>query len=608
MITTAVILAAGMGSRLRRVHDTLPKGFVELGGESLIAESVRKLKAQGIDRIVIGTGFGRDYYEAFSKKFRGITCVHNPEFASTGSMATLRYLREAVSSDFLLLESDLTYECDGLARLLDHPESDVILASEVTSYGDELFISTSAHGHLKDMSKQAEQLDTVEGVLVGIAKISLGTFHLLCQHFDSTGDRSMSYEDALVAAAGRQPIAVLNAGALTWSEIDTPEHLAHAQSTVYPEIHRKETRPLVRRNVLLNPGPATTTDSVKYAQVVPDICPREKEFSSVLAEIRERVVEVAAHDGGYEAVLFGGSGTAAVEAILSSVIGEEDYLCVVNNGAYGARMAEIGRIHNLKMTEYVADPLSGVNLEQLAQLIDRTPRQVTHVAMVHHETTTGILNDLAGAGNICRERGIVLIVDAISSFGAIPIDMRGQGIHFLAATANKNLQGMPGVSFVVADVAALERTASLPPRSLYLNLYREFAHVRSTGQTRFTPAVQTCYALRQALRELKIEGVHARYERYCACWETLTAGLSRIGLKLVVAPEHQSKLLTTIQEPSHPRYSFEAMHDAMLRRGFTVYPGKLSSQNTFRIANIGALVPEDINLFVRHLKEYLKSL
>jgi 2-aminoethylphosphonate-pyruvate transaminase len=342
--------------------------------------------------------------------------------------------------------------------------------------------------------------------------------------------------------------------------------------------------------------------------VVTDICPREKEFTRVLDEIRAQLTGIVAETQRYETVLFGGSGTAAVEAMLSSVVGTRDFLCVANNGAYGKRMSEIGRIHGLPMMEYASDPIRRVDVGDLAGAIDASNRRVTHLAIVHHETTSGVLNNLDGIGRLCKERGIVLLLDAVSSYGAIPINMPGQGIHFLAATANKNIQGMPGVSFVVADTNVLERTAGTQPRSLYLNLYAEYAHVRSTGQTRFTPPVQTCYALRQALRELVLEGVEKRYKRYSACWQVLVDGLTRLGLQIVVSSEDQSRLLTTVQEPTHPKYSFDDMHDAMLARGFTVYPGKLLRQNTFRIANIGAIVPGDIQLFLTHLEKYLASL
>ena len=608
MIKTAVILAAGMGSRIRGVHGRTPKGFITLGSRTLIEESILRLHAHGILTVVIGTGFACEMYEELGKRLPGVTCMHNPDFATTGSMATLRRVSSVVQSDILLLESDLIYEADALTRLLDAPERDVILTSDVTDYGDEVYVSVTPERMLANMSKRISDLKAVDSVLVGISKCSAVTLGLMNDHFDRSVDPGMNYEDALVGIAPYTPVSILNAGALLWSEIDTPEHLDRARTVIFPAIQEREYRPRVRRNVLLNPGPATTTDTVKYSQVVPDICPREKEFTEMLGGIREQLTELVAVRPTYDTVLFGGSGTAAVEAMLSSVIGNEDILCVVNNGAYGARMSEIGHIYRLPMMEFTSDPLRAVDLDDLARAIDAAHPRVTHLAIVHHETTSGLLNNLDSIGRLCSECGITLMVDAISSCGAIPIDMAAQGIHFLAGTGNKNIQGMPGVCFVVANTAVLEKSANLEPRNLYLNLFREYAHVRSTGQTRFTPPVQTCYALRQALREILLEGVQARYERYTACWQVLVEGLSRLGLQLPVAPAHQSRLLTTVTEPVLSGYSFESMHDELLRKGFTIYPGKLLKQNTFRIANIGAIVPDDIVAFLGHLENYLLSL
>jgi aspartate aminotransferase-like enzyme len=203
----------------------------------------------------------------------------------------------------------------------------------------------------------------------------------------------------------------------------------------------------VKRNVLLNPGPATTTDTVKYAQVVPDICPREDEFGQLMEYVCAELTRIVANCDRYAAVLFGGSGTAAVESILSSVV-NEDAIVIVNNGAYGKRMCEIAAAYGLNYLEFLSPPDEAIDLFALENVLIRSPQTVTHLAVVHHETTTGLLNDIRSIGKLCRLHNVNLIVDAISSYGAIPIDMEIMNIGYLAASSNKNLQGIDRKSVV----------------------------------------------------------------------------------------------------------------------------------------------------------------
>lgn len=363
----------------------------------------------------------------------------------------------------------------------------------------------------------------------------------------------------------------------------------------------------VKRNILLNPGPATTTDTVKYAQVVPDICPREAEFSLLMEYVCTELTRFVADCQRYTAVLFSGSGTAAVESILSSVVGE-DAIVIVNNGAYGKRMCEIATAYGLNFLEFQSPPDEAIDLSALENLLNNSPQTVTHLAAVHHETTTGLLNDIHSIGELCRRHHADLIVDAISSYGAIPIDMEKMNIGYLAASSNKNLQGMPGVAFVIADKSKLANRERIAPRNYYLNLFAQYKSFAETRQMQFTPPVQTIYALKQAIEELKREGVKERYARYAKSWATLIAGITRLGLKHIVNEEHHSKIVTSIMEPDCAGYDFREMHDYLYARGFTIYPGKLENVNTFRIANIGDITYRDIEAFLALLEQYLRGI
>ena len=242
----------------------------------------------------------------------------------------------------------------------------------------------------------------------------------------------------------------------------------------------------ITRNVLLNPGPATTTDAVKFAQVVPDICPREKEFGLLMDYCATEITSFVGDPLDYATVMFGGSGTATVEAILSSVIPENGNILIINNGAYGKRMCQITSAYKIDTTIFESSSIEPIDLGQLEDVISNG-EGLTHLAMVHHETTTGLLNDISAVGKLCSKYKIGFIVDSMSGFAAIPIDMNEMNIDYLAASSNKNIQGMAGIGFAICNRRALLKTESIAPRNLYLNLYAQYAYFEKTGQTRFTP-------------------------------------------------------------------------------------------------------------------------
>ena len=364
---------------------------------------------------------------------------------------------------------------------------------------------------------------------------------------------------------------------------------------------------MVKRNILLNPGPATTTDRVKLAQIVPDICPREKEFGNLMNDAAESLTEFVGRTSDYTTVLFGGSGTAAVESIISSVVGQGSLL-VINNGAYGKRMYEIAAAYDLDVQELISLSHEPLDLISLESWISNSPKKITHLAAVHCETTTGLLNDVEAIGNICSRHDIKFIVDAMSSFAAVPLDMKQMNISFLAASSNKNLQGMAGISFVIANKAELSGIKETKRRNYYLNLYDQYVFFRDTKQMRFTPPVQTMYALKEATLELQEEGIGNRYKRYSSSWETLIDGLKKLKLSHLVRKEFHSRIVTAVVEPVSVGYDFEMMHEYFQKHNITIYPGKTPIANTFRVSNIGDLTTEDIKLFLVHLESYLKKI
>jgi len=360
----------------------------------------------------------------------------------------------------------------------------------------------------------------------------------------------------------------------------------------------------IKRNILLNPGPATTTDSVKMAQVVPDICPREYAFGNLMEWISKELTKIVAKPKSYTTVLFGGSGTAVVESVISSVVPHHKKLLIINNGAYGKRMTQIASAYGMEYREFKSSSIKPINLKKLKKVIKKD-KNISHLAVVHNETTTGLLNDLDELGKIAKKYNLEFIVDAMSSYAAIPIDMKKQNIHYLMASSNKNIQGMAGIGFVIANVKSIKKLKDIKPRNFYLNLYAQYDNFIKTYQMRFTPPVQTLYALKQAISEAKKEGISNRYKRYSKSWKTLTRFLKENNLKYLVDDKYHSKIITSIFITDD--IDFNHMHDYFIARGFTIYPGKVADFDTFRVANIGDIDYRDMEEFLYFFKLYLKD-
>jgi 2-aminoethylphosphonate-pyruvate transaminase len=364
----------------------------------------------------------------------------------------------------------------------------------------------------------------------------------------------------------------------------------------------------VNRNVLLNPGPATTTDSVKYAQVVPDICPREKEFGDLMEAIRTKLVRVVHGENRYTAIPFASSGTGAVEACISSVLPDGKSILIIDNGAYGKRMIEIAqRFYKPdRIIKYQIPWGDFPDVSAINRIIEKE-KDVGIIAAVHHETTTGMLNPIEEINKIAHYHGADVVIDTISSYAGVPIDLREDDYDYITSSANKCIQGMAGISFVIGKKEKLQKTKHIKSRNFYFNLWQQFRFFEEKKQMQFTPPVQTAYALNQALDEFFEETGEHRFKRYRDSYKTLVKGLEDLNFEFLVPREYQSGLLTAVIEPVDDRYDFDEMHDYLLERGFTIYPGKGAKKNSFRIANIGEIDKRDISRFLEALKDYITS-
>ena len=362
----------------------------------------------------------------------------------------------------------------------------------------------------------------------------------------------------------------------------------------------------IKRNILLNPGPATTTDSVKFAQVVPDICPREKEFGDIMRTMSDDLVRIVHGDlEKYTSVLFCGSGTINIDVCLNSLLPENKKILVVNNGAYSSRAVEICQYYNLPYMElkFPYDELPDLSV------IENTLKENTDIALVHtthNETGTGILNPIREIGALVHKYNAVFTVDTTSTYAMRPIDIEKDNIDFCMASAQKGLMSMTGLSFVVGNKSIIEKSKDYPKRSYYCNLFLQYDYFEKTGQMHFTPPVQTVYATKKAIEEYFAEGEENKWKRHLRVFNAIHRGLDELGFKDVIKPEWQAGLVVSVLYPNDENWDFEKVHDYCYERGFTIYPGKISDTNTFRLCALGAIDEDDIVDFFKVLKEALE--
>ena len=356
--------------------------------------------------------------------------------------------------------------------------------------------------------------------------------------------------------------------------------------------------------LLLNPGPVTLTERVRRSLLQPDLCHRESEFFDLQDEARERLLAAYALEAAtWAAVLMTASGTAAVESMLSTLVPKTGRLLVVENGVYGERIAQMCVQYAISHERVSCSWMQAPSLGAIATRLDgeTADTRFTHMAVVHHETTTGRLNDLQGLAELCRARGVSLLIDGVSSFGAEAIDFSNPSVAAVAATANKCLHGVPGASFVIVRRSALALAAS---RAYYLDLAR-LARLQDQRDTPFTPAVQAYYALVEALREYAEQGGRqARYQRYAALAEQVRAGFARLGIETAVPCEESSVVLRAYRLP--PGLTYKALHDALKAEGFVIYAGQGDlSKTLFRISTMGNLISADIERLLKCCSQVL---
>jgi len=359
--------------------------------------------------------------------------------------------------------------------------------------------------------------------------------------------------------------------------------------------------------LLFTPGPLTTSLTVKQA-MLRDLGSRDFEFMQAVSDVRSRLVALSGgSDSDYTAILMQGSGTFGIESVIGSTIPPDGKLLVLVNGAYGRRIAQIAEM--LKIDHTVLNfPENEIVTSVAVEAALAADPNITDVAVIHCETTTGIMNPVQEIGEVVKKFDCCYLVDAMSSFGAVPLDIVAANIDFLVSSANKCIEGVPGFSFVIARRLTLAASRGFA-RSLSLDLFAQWEGLESNGQFRFTPPTHAILAYYQALLELEAEGgIAGRAERYYSNYETCLEGMQALGFKTYLDPKNRGYIITSFLYPENERFDFLEFYELLNQKGFVIYPGKLSKVDCFRIGHVGRIFPDDVRGLLQAVRESLVEL
>lgn len=359
--------------------------------------------------------------------------------------------------------------------------------------------------------------------------------------------------------------------------------------------------------ILFTPGPLTTSQTVKQA-MLRDLGSRDIEFIGLVKDIRHKLVKLGqVSQDEYTAILMQGSGTFGLEAVVSSTVPLDGKLLVIINGAYGKRIARIASVLKIETVTLEYPEYKTPDIIEIEDTL-KNDGKITNVAVVHCETTTGIINPIREIGRIVAKSRAKYFVDAMSSYGAVPINLAEYGIDYLVSSANKCIEGVPGFSFIICKLDSLMETAGCA-RSVSFDILDQYKGFEKNGQFRFTPPTHTLVAFRQALNELEAEGgVSGRAERYRRNYDILVGGMRRMGFKEYLKPEDQGYIITSFLYPNDPNFSFEKFYESLNQKDYVIYPGKVSDANCFRIGNIGRIFEADVKALLAAIAETITEM
>ncbi|MDN3016926.1 2-aminoethylphosphonate--pyruvate transaminase [Paenibacillus sp. BSR1-1] len=355
--------------------------------------------------------------------------------------------------------------------------------------------------------------------------------------------------------------------------------------------------------ILLTPGPLTTTDTVKLA-MMKDWCTWDDDYNNIVQGIRKSLVKLATKsEDQYSTVLMQGSGTFSVESVIGTVVPRSGKLLVIANGVYGSRIVKIAKTLGINTTVIDSSEVEAIDLNRLAVQLENDT-EITHVAIVHCETTTGMLNPIEKVSEIVKRYNRVFIVDAMSSFGGVELDIADLNIDYIISSANKCIEGVPGFGFAIVKKDEFEKCKD-NARSVSLDLYDQWKTMEEqNGKWRFTSPTHVVRAFAQALKELEEEGgIKERASRYKNNQKVLSEGMKKLQFKPILPDELQSPIITSFYYPDSENFDFKVFYQKLKEKGFVIYPGKVSALDTFRIGNIGDVHQKDIEALLQAIEQ-----
>lgn len=361
--------------------------------------------------------------------------------------------------------------------------------------------------------------------------------------------------------------------------------------------------------LLFTPGPLTTSYNVKQS-MLSDYGSRDNKFIDIISNIRSRLLDIAnVSPDDYTVIPIQGSGTYGVESVLCSSVDRQEGVLIIVNGAYGERMINICRHHNIQYFVHRVQDNETYDFAAIEKLLNNDAQDVSHIAIIHNETTSGLINDLESIGELATKYKKSYIVDAMSSFGAYDIDFADCGIDYLISSSNKCIESVPGFSYVIARKSKLHNECIDNSSSLSLNLYAQYDGFNKNGQFRFTPPTHTLLAFNTALNELQQEGgIHERAKRYQQNQTIIHNKMNELGFKRYIDDDLQGYIISSYYYSSDKNWSFTAFYNKLNDRGFVIYPGKVSQADCFRIGHIGRIFKEDSERLAQAIDDVCKEM
>jgi len=585
------------------------KALAKVGGIPLIIRNLRTLRSAGIEEAVVVTGYqAQRVRDALDSYHVGIpvTVVHNANW-QLGTAHSVLSAAGWIDRQVVLVPSDHLYPPSLVRRIINCPAPADAIVLAVDRRRDEVFdeqecLKVKLKGErVTDVSMRLEEPD---GVCSGIVRISPQLVETLGRLIE---DVEISVIDALRAMARRGRLRAMEVENARWISISSPQARRYADLLLKLHGDTLETSYYGEHAVLLNPGPVATTPRVKAAVGARDMCHREPVFSDLLDAVQRKLHQVfRAPEEDYDVLVATVSGTGGLESAIGTFVPEGKPLLVLRNGAFGERIAEIAETLGIDIIEIGMPWGRPIPLDRVEQVLDSRP-DIGAVAMIHHETSVGILNPLTEVGALARARGVTFIVDAVSSLGAEDLDMVRDKIDVCVSSANKCLHAFSGLASICVRKEVWQTVDEDRPRSYYLDLRKYRKYMLTRRQTPFTPAVNTMMSLNAALDELLETGVEERREHYRRLNERLRDGMRSLGLELMVDPERASHSLTLVEVPDWTTY--QDIYIGLKERGYIVYESKDQlAGKTFQVANMGALEEIHVDSFLSALGQVLDLL